>query len=125
MQWNVTDAAGDVPPRGRITVLCHEEPPSAAGPSSIALAPTNHLPPQDLRPTAAGLAGCGVALILRHITIDCADPYGLATFWSEATGWPDRRDATAPVVAGQEMAMRGAGTCRAPLSVDRRSVTGR
>ncbi|MET7808825.1 VOC family protein [Micromonospora chersina] len=27
-------------------------------------------------------------MILRHITIDCADPYGLATFWSEATGWP-------------------------------------
>ncbi|WP_433318705.1 VOC family protein [Micromonospora chersina] len=88
MQWDVTDAAGDVPPHGRITVLCHEEPPSAAGPSSIALAPAGHLPPQDLRPTAAGFAGCGVARILRHITIDCADPYGLATFWCEATGWP-------------------------------------
>ncbi|MEU5531105.1 VOC family protein [Micromonospora chersina] len=57
--------------------------------------------------------------------MDCADPYGLAMFWSEATGWPDRRDATASVVAGQEIAMRGAGTCRAPLSVGRRSVTGR
>lgn len=27
-------------------------------------------------------------MILRHITIDCADPYSLATFWSETTGWP-------------------------------------
>jgi predicted enzyme related to lactoylglutathione lyase len=27
-------------------------------------------------------------MILRHITIDCADPYRLATFWSETTGWP-------------------------------------
>jgi predicted enzyme related to lactoylglutathione lyase len=27
-------------------------------------------------------------MILRHITIDCADPYSLATFWSRMTGWP-------------------------------------
>ncbi len=27
-------------------------------------------------------------MILRHITVDCADPYRLATFWSRATGWP-------------------------------------
>ena len=25
---------------------------------------------------------------LRHVTIDSADPYGLATFWSRVTGWP-------------------------------------
>jgi predicted enzyme related to lactoylglutathione lyase len=25
---------------------------------------------------------------LRHITVDCADPYRLATFWSRTTGWP-------------------------------------
>ncbi len=25
---------------------------------------------------------------LRHITVDCADPYRLATFWSEVTEWP-------------------------------------
>jgi predicted enzyme related to lactoylglutathione lyase len=25
---------------------------------------------------------------LRHITIDCADPYALATFWSGVSGWP-------------------------------------
>jgi predicted enzyme related to lactoylglutathione lyase len=25
---------------------------------------------------------------LRHITIDCADPYALATFWSAVSGWP-------------------------------------
>jgi catechol 2,3-dioxygenase-like lactoylglutathione lyase family enzyme len=25
---------------------------------------------------------------LRHVTIDCADPYALATFWSSVTGWP-------------------------------------
>ncbi|MEH1122880.1 VOC family protein [Micromonospora sp. CPCC 206061] len=26
-------------------------------------------------------------MILRHVTIDCAEPYELATFWSEVTGW--------------------------------------
>jgi hypothetical protein len=24
-------------------------------------------------------------MILRHVTIDCAEPYQLATFWSEVT----------------------------------------
>ena len=27
-------------------------------------------------------------MILRHITVDCADPYRLAMFWSKTTGWP-------------------------------------
>ena len=27
-------------------------------------------------------------MLLRHVTIDCADPYTLATFWSTVTGWP-------------------------------------
>jgi predicted enzyme related to lactoylglutathione lyase len=27
-------------------------------------------------------------MILRHVTVDCADPYDLATFWSQVTGWP-------------------------------------
>ena len=27
-------------------------------------------------------------MILRHVTVDCADPYRLASFWSEVTGWP-------------------------------------
>ncbi|WP_280449662.1 VOC family protein [Nocardia brasiliensis] len=27
-------------------------------------------------------------MILRHVSIDCADPYQLATFWAAATGWP-------------------------------------
>ncbi|MFD6162016.1 VOC family protein [Nocardia sp. NPDC060256] len=27
-------------------------------------------------------------MILRHVTIDCADPYKLASFWSAVTGWP-------------------------------------
>lgn len=27
-------------------------------------------------------------MILRHITVDCADPFALATFWSAVTGWP-------------------------------------
>jgi predicted enzyme related to lactoylglutathione lyase len=27
-------------------------------------------------------------MLLRHITVDCADPYALATFWSTVTGWP-------------------------------------
>ncbi|NUR74412.1 MAG: VOC family protein [Hamadaea sp.] len=26
--------------------------------------------------------------LIRHITVDCADPYSLAGFWSEATGYP-------------------------------------
>jgi catechol 2,3-dioxygenase-like lactoylglutathione lyase family enzyme len=25
---------------------------------------------------------------LRHVSIDCSDPYALATFWSGVTGWP-------------------------------------
>lgn len=27
-------------------------------------------------------------MLLRHVTIDCADPYELAGFWSKVTGWP-------------------------------------
>lgn len=27
-------------------------------------------------------------MILRHVTLDCADPYGLASFWSKVTEWP-------------------------------------
>ncbi|MFD0364061.1 VOC family protein [Nocardia sp. GCM10030253] len=27
-------------------------------------------------------------MILRNVTVDCADPYELATFWSTVTGWP-------------------------------------
>lgn len=27
-------------------------------------------------------------LRIQHVTVDCADPYGLATFWSTVTGWP-------------------------------------
>ncbi|WP_433510991.1 VOC family protein [Nonomuraea sp. CA-143628] len=27
-------------------------------------------------------------MILRHVTIDCAEPYELGTFWSQVTGWP-------------------------------------
>ncbi|TDC43288.1 VOC family protein [Micromonospora sp. KC213] len=27
-------------------------------------------------------------MIIRHVTVDCADPYELARFWSEVTGWP-------------------------------------
>jgi catechol 2,3-dioxygenase-like lactoylglutathione lyase family enzyme len=25
---------------------------------------------------------------LRHVSIDCADPYEIASFWSRVTGWP-------------------------------------
>jgi hypothetical protein len=36
----------------------------------------------------------------RHVTVDCADPHELATFWSAATGWPlselDHRTAEGP-----------------------------
>ncbi|GAA0495515.1 glyoxalase [Paractinoplanes deccanensis] len=27
-------------------------------------------------------------MILRHITVDSSEPYELARFWSEVTGWP-------------------------------------
>jgi len=27
-------------------------------------------------------------MIPRHVTVDCADPYALGTFWSAVTGWP-------------------------------------
>src|SRR5829696_7533922 len=27
-------------------------------------------------------------MILRHVTVDCADPYELGRFWSSVTGWP-------------------------------------
>ncbi|TFV90563.1 VOC family protein [Blastococcus sp. CT_GayMR16] len=27
-------------------------------------------------------------MILRHVTVDCADPYELGTFWASVTGWP-------------------------------------
>jgi predicted enzyme related to lactoylglutathione lyase len=27
-------------------------------------------------------------MLLRHVTVDCAAAYELATFWSEVTGWP-------------------------------------
>ena len=27
-------------------------------------------------------------MIFQHLTIDCANPYELATFWSQVTGWP-------------------------------------
>jgi hypothetical protein len=30
---------------------------------------------------------------IRHLCIDCADPYALATFWSEALGYPMRANA--------------------------------
>jgi predicted enzyme related to lactoylglutathione lyase len=29
-----------------------------------------------------------ITMLLRHVTVDCADPYALATFWSAVTGWP-------------------------------------
>ncbi|ADB35574.1 conserved hypothetical protein [Kribbella flavida DSM 17836] len=31
-------------------------------------------------------------MIPRHITVDAANPYQLATFWSQATGWPVSAD---------------------------------
>nr|WP_280261563.1 VOC family protein [Nocardia abscessus] len=27
-------------------------------------------------------------MILRHVTVDCSDPFALASFWSAVTGWP-------------------------------------
>ena len=31
-------------------------------------------------------------MILRHVTVDCSDPYELARFWSAVTGWPVSAD---------------------------------
>ena len=40
--------------------------------------------------------------LIRHITVDCTDPYALAGFWSEVTGNPrhpdDKPDDTAALV---------------------------
>jgi Glyoxalase-like domain len=33
-----------------------------------------------------------MTLHIRNITVDCADPYLLATFWSRATGWLEDPD---------------------------------
>ncbi|NUR30908.1 MAG: VOC family protein, partial [Catenulispora sp.] len=30
--------------------------------------------------------------LIRHITVDCADPYALSGFWSEVTGYPRHPD---------------------------------
>ena len=27
-------------------------------------------------------------MILRHVTVDCMEPYELGSFWSRVTGWP-------------------------------------
>jgi predicted enzyme related to lactoylglutathione lyase len=27
-------------------------------------------------------------MIIRHVTVDCSDPFALASFWSAVTGWP-------------------------------------
>ncbi|BDU02824.1 MULTISPECIES: VOC family protein [Nocardia] len=27
-------------------------------------------------------------MIIRHVTVDCSDPFALASFWSAFTGWP-------------------------------------
>jgi predicted enzyme related to lactoylglutathione lyase len=40
--------------------------------------------------TTAG--GNSSHLQIRHVTIDCADPYELARFWSAVTGWPMHDD---------------------------------
>ena len=29
-----------------------------------------------------------MAISIRHVTLDCADPYALAGFWQDVTGWP-------------------------------------
>jgi catechol 2,3-dioxygenase-like lactoylglutathione lyase family enzyme len=34
-----------------------------------------------------------VTALIRHITIDCADPYALSEFWSQVTGYPLHPDA--------------------------------
>ena len=35
---------------------------------------------------------CRMTVAIRHVTIDCADPYELAGFWQEVTGWPRADD---------------------------------
>jgi predicted enzyme related to lactoylglutathione lyase len=33
-----------------------------------------------------------MSITIRHVTVDCADPYELAGFWHEVTGWPRADD---------------------------------
>ncbi len=33
-----------------------------------------------------------MAISIRHVTLDCADPYALAGFWQDVTGWPRSDD---------------------------------
>jgi predicted enzyme related to lactoylglutathione lyase len=33
-----------------------------------------------------------VTALIRHITVDCADPYSLSEFWSQVTGYPRHPD---------------------------------
>ena len=35
---------------------------------------------------------CPMSISIRHVTVDCADPYELAGFWHEITGWPRAED---------------------------------
>ena len=41
---------------------------------------------------AASDAAAAPALVIRHVTFDCRDPYRLAGFWSAATGWPAHQE---------------------------------
>jgi hypothetical protein len=34
-----------------------------------------------------------VTALIRHITVDCADPYALSEFWSQVTGYPRHPEA--------------------------------
>ncbi len=33
-----------------------------------------------------------MAISIRHVMLDCADPYALAGFWQDVTGWPRSDD---------------------------------
>jgi predicted enzyme related to lactoylglutathione lyase len=46
---------------------------------------------------------------IRHITVDCADPYELAGFWSAATGYPRHPDDRPDDPAALLMALDGEG----------------
>ena len=38
--------------------------------------------------SAARASSRAMAISIQHVTIDCPDPYELARFWHEVTGWP-------------------------------------
>jgi hypothetical protein len=50
-----------------------------------------------------------VTALIRHITVDCADPYALSGFWSQVTGYPRHPDDEPGASASLLVAPEGEG----------------